>query len=215
MSSVAEPNGPVGGPGDHPELVQAAQAELTAGRPIVVPTDTVYGLAVRAGDRGGLERVFELKRRPKDRSVAILVASVGQAEQLVDLNGFERRVAKAFWPGALTIVAARRPDLSASIGRDDGTVGVRAPAEPWVLELCRRVGPLATTSANRSGEPTPTQARAAADALDGSVSIVVDAGPRSGAASTVARIHADTGGPRVEIFRAGSVTEAMLVDALS
>ena len=110
----------------------AAIEALNSGEPIVVPTDTVYGLAVRAGDAAALDRVFALKRRPAERSVAVLVGDVDQAAEFVALNSYERRVADTCWPGALTLVLNRLETADTSIGRDDGTVGVRCPDNPFV-----------------------------------------------------------------------------------
>jgi len=169
----------------------AAIEALNSGEPIVVPTDTVYGLAVRAGDAAALDRVFALKRRPAERSVAVLVSDIDQAAEFAALNTYERRVADGCWPGALTLVLNRLATADTSIGRSDGTVGVRCPDNPFVRMLALAVGPLATTSANLSGEPTPVEAAAAVEALDGSVGTAIDGGRCEGVASTVARIDID------------------------
>jgi L-threonylcarbamoyladenylate synthase len=169
----------------------AAIEALNAGEPIVVPTDTVYGLAVRAGDAAALDRVFALKRRPTERSVAVLVGDVDQAAEFAALNKYERRVADKCWPGALTLVLNRLVTADSLIGRDDGTVGVRCPDNPFVRMLALAVGPLATTSANISGQPTPVEVGDAASALDGSVVIAIDGGRCEGVASTVARVDID------------------------
>lgn len=184
----------------------AAIAALRAGQPVVLPTDTVYGLAVIAGDPDALERVFELKQRPEDRSIAVLVASAAQAQTLVALEAGEQRLASAFWPGALTIVAQRLASTDDSVGRADGTVGVRCPDEAFVRALAEQVGPLATTSANLSGQPTPTTAAEAASALDGDVAVIIDDGDRSGRASTVLRVGDDG----LTIFREGVIGELQL-----
>lgn len=182
----------------------AATEALQAGRPIVVPTDTVYGLAVRAGDPEALEQIFALKRRPTERSVAVLVADAGQASEFAALNEYERRVADTCWPGDLTLVLNRLATADASIGRDDGTVGVRCPDNPFVRMLTLAVGPLSTTSANLSGESTPVDAAAAAEALDGEVAVTIDGGPCTGQASTVARVDIDGG---ILILRQGRLTQ--------
>lgn len=180
----------------------AAAAALRAGQPIVVPTDTVYGLAVIAGDPAALDRLFELKQRPRERSIAVLVADRSQAETLAAFNAAAAAAADAHWPGALTLVVDRHEHIDDSVGRDDGTVGVRCPGHEFVRALAAEVGPLATTSANLSGQDTPEGALAAADALDGDVAVVVDGGACAGTASTVARI-ADDG--TVTVFRQGEI----------
>jgi tRNA threonylcarbamoyl adenosine modification protein (Sua5/YciO/YrdC/YwlC family) len=182
--------------------LEAAAAALRAGEPIVVPTDTVYGLAVIAGDAAALDRLFELKRRPRERSIAVLVADRAQAESLAAFTPGAIEAGDAHWPGALTLVVDRHAQIDASVGRDDGTVGVRCPGHDFVRALAHEVGPLATTSANLSGEATPEEAVAAAEALDGDVAVIVDGGVCRGTASTVARIAEDG---VVTVFRQGEI----------
>jgi len=196
--------------GDHSSLppdatgLAAAIAAINDGQPIVIPTDTVYGLAVRAGDADALDRVFQMKRRPTERSIAVLVGDVAQAAEFAHLNKFERRVAAECWPGALTLVLNRRADADASIGRDDGTVGVRCPDHSFVRMLAQAVGPLATTSANLSGEPTPPAAPDAIASLDGSISVAIEDGLCQGQASTVARVDHDGD---IMVLRQGDLTQ--------
>lgn len=185
----------------------AAIEAISAGEPVVLPTDTVYGLAVRAGDQPAVDKLFELKRRPAERSIAILVGDAQQAAEIAHLNRFERRVVAECWPGALTLVLNRLDTADPSIGREDGTVGVRCPNNPFVRMLALAVGPLATTSANLSGEPTPTKAAEAAAALDGEVSVTIDGGPCEGSASTVARVDRDGD---IMILRSGDYSQVDL-----
>jgi len=184
--------------------LSAAIDAIKAGEPIIIPTDTVYGLAVLAGDVTGLDRIFALKRRPTERSIAVLVGDVDQAAELAALNKFERRVAAQCWPGALTLVLNRLETADPTIGRADGTVGVRCPNNAFVRMLALAVGPLATTSANISGEPTPSEAAEAAAALDGAVVVSIDGGRCAGQASTVARVDHDGD---VMVFREGEYTQ--------
>lgn len=183
--------------------LDAAISALMAGHPIVIPTDTVYGLAVGAGDPQALDRLFALKRRPAERSIAVLVADLEQAQSLASFSAAAKRAAERYWPGPLTLVVDRHSHVDDSVGRDDGTVGIRCPDQPFVRRLAEAVGPIAATSANLSGRPTPPDAAAAASELDGDVALVVDAGLLPGSPSTVARID-DDGPPTV--FREGSVT---------
>lgn len=185
----------------------AAIEAIEAGEPVVLPTDTVYGIAVKSGDVEALDRLFQLKQRPVERSIAVLVADVDQAAEFASLNRFERRIAEHCWPGALTLVLTRSENASAAIGRDDGTVGVRCPGHSFVRKLALAVGPLATTSANISGEPTPADAAAAALSLDGDVAVIIDGGRCEGQASTVARV--DPGGD-IMVFREGALTRVEL-----
>lgn len=189
------------------EGLAAAIEAVSAGLPVVLPTDTVYGLAVRAGDEPAVEKLFQLKRRPVERSIAILVGDAQQAAEIAHLNRYEQRVVEQCWPGALTLVLNRLDTADPSIGRTDGTVGVRCPNNAFVRMLALAVGPLATTSANLSGEPTPVGAVQAADALDGDVSVTIDGGPCEGSASTVARVDHDGD---IMILRTGVYTQAEL-----
>jgi L-threonylcarbamoyladenylate synthase len=166
--------------------IAAAARALAAGDIVGIPTDTVYGLAADAFHSGASDRLFAIKRRPRTVELPVLVADVAQALSLtIAVPASARRLMDRFWPGALTLVLPRRPDLNADLGDDDATIGMRCPAHPVPLALCAEVGPLATTSANRHGEPPATTASALAAALGPGVELILDAGPCSGMASTV------------------------------
>jgi L-threonylcarbamoyladenylate synthase len=177
---------------DEPTALDAAEAALRVGEAIVVPTDTVYGLAALPSS---METLYALKGRPESLPIAVLVDSLDQAASVVAMSGVAARLARAFWPGPLTIV---RPRLDAT-----GTLAVRCPDHVFIHLLARRVGPLAVTSANRHGEATPTEARDAAASLTGDVSLVIDGGPCQGVPSTVV----DATGAQLTIIRAGPITE--------
>lgn len=177
---------------DDPEALARAAAALQAGSAVVLPTDTVYGVGTLLPFGAVL---YELKGRPESVPIAVLVTSAAQASVLVDLSGVGDRLASAFWPGPLTIVVPRVDGT--------GTLGVRCPAHPFVLALAAQVGPLAVTSANRHGEPTPPTAAEAATALIGDVALVVDGGPCEGVASTVV----DATRTPLRVLRQGGITE--------
>ena len=202
--------GPVTMDADAQGLATAA-AVLRSGGVVLVPTDTTYGLAALATDPDAIAQLFVLKRRPADRSIAVLAASIDQAERLAELTPAEREVACAFWPGALTLVLRRRVDAPAMLGKDDGTIAIRLPADPFVAQLTAEVGPLATTSANLSGEPPATRPGRAAASLDGDVGLIIDDGDRSHVASTVAGID-PTG--EITVFRAGAISADELGQAV-
>jgi tRNA threonylcarbamoyl adenosine modification protein (Sua5/YciO/YrdC/YwlC family) len=152
-----------------------ASRALAEGRAIVVPTDTVYGVAVALSVPHATRQLFALKDRPDEVPIAVLVASAEQAGELVEpLTGPAERLVGALWPGPLTVVLRRRADVHVDIGGDGSTIGVRCPDHAFLRALAAEVGPLATTSANRHGEPTPPTARAAAAALTRDVALVVD-----------------------------------------
>lgn len=182
--------------------IEAAVAALLSGEVVVIPTDTVYGLAAAADNGAAVTQMYALKERPVDVKVAVLVADRAQADQFVDLGPVGRALADAFWPGPLTIVAPRHVIGSLHAG-DNETLGVRCPADELVCELAAAVGPIAATSANRHNEPTAVTAPDASAAFP-AVEVVIDGGPRPGTASTVVSVVDDV----VEILREGPVDAA-------
>jgi tRNA threonylcarbamoyl adenosine modification protein (Sua5/YciO/YrdC/YwlC family) len=180
---------------------------LQDGGAVVLPTDTVYGVAVRADLPGAVDALARLKDRAAEQPVAVLVASLGQAEQVGDVPDRVRPIAERFWPGPLTLVLRRRAGLTWDLGEPAATVGVRVPDHELVRALAARVGPLATTSANRHGHPTPPTASAAADALTALPDLVVDGGPCDGVASTVV----DATGDELIVLREGPLTREALL----
>jgi L-threonylcarbamoyladenylate synthase len=158
--------------------IAAACAALQGGNVVAIPTDTVYGLAADDSQPGAVEWIFELKQRPRDVQVPVLVADIVQARglALVDVVPYVGPLLDRFWPGALTVVLDRIDGT--------GTVGLRCPNDPVALELCRAVGPLATTSANLHGSAPLTTAAAVMEQW-GDLVGVADGGVRDGAPSTV------------------------------
>jgi tRNA threonylcarbamoyl adenosine modification protein (Sua5/YciO/YrdC/YwlC family) len=153
---------------------------------VVLPTDTVYGLAALPGDEAAVARLFDLKGRGYDTPLAVLCADVRQAVALVDPEQAVevQQVGARWWPGPLTLVCPRRPGAELHLGEPTGTVGLRVPDHPLVREVAARVGPIACTSANRHGEPTAVTAEEALLELP-TVDLVADEGPIEGRASTV------------------------------
>jgi L-threonylcarbamoyladenylate synthase len=183
-------------------LDKAASA-LRAGGVVVVPTETVYGLAALPAVPGATRRVFELKGRSADVPLAVLCADAEQALSLAEApSGQARRLAERYWPGPLTLVLRRRPGLGYELGEPATTIGLRCPDHAVVQALAAEVGPIATTSANRHGAPTPPDA-AGVEALFGDrVALVLDAGVCAGVPSTVV----DATGPELRILRQGELT---------
>lgn len=193
--------------GLHPALDRVAEV-LRCGGTVVLPTDTVYGVAALASVPGATRRLFALKGRSADHPLAVLVADVDQALTLVEPPPtIARRWMDRCWPGPLTIVLARAAAArSLELGGSVDTIGVRFPDHGFVRALAARVGPIATTSANRSGEETPVTALEAAGALAGPPDLVVDGGPSGSVASTV--VDATAVGWR--ILRLGALSESDL-----
>jgi L-threonylcarbamoyladenylate synthase len=190
-----------------PEAIKAAAASLREGDIIGVPTDTVYGLAADPWHSGAADRLFLVKGRPRNVELPVLVADEEQALALTTaVPHAARRLMQAFWPGALTLVLPRREDVTADLGEEDETIGLRCPGHPVPLALCREVGPYATTSANRHGGPPATAAESLSEGWPG-VALVLDAGVCDGEPSTVV----DSTGEVPKLLRAGCVEWARIL----
>jgi L-threonylcarbamoyladenylate synthase len=188
--------------GDPPPqaAIEMAVKALAVADIVGLPTDTVYGLAADPFRAGATDRLFVLKRRSRAVELPVLVADEAQALALsVAVPDSAMRLMARYWPGPLTLVLPRRPDLNADLGQDDATVGVRCPAHPVPRALCQVVGPLATTSANRHGEPPATTAAQLAGVFGAGVELILDAGPCVGAPSTVV----DCTGQQPRLLREG------------
>jgi tRNA threonylcarbamoyl adenosine modification protein (Sua5/YciO/YrdC/YwlC family) len=182
--------------------LEAAERALRAKGVIVLPTDTVYGLAALPGSARAVDALYALKDRPASMPIAMLVASREQVSSLAGtVSASAERLMDAFWPGPLTIVLAARG------GHGPATVGLRSPDHDFVRALARRVGPLAVTSANRHGELPPASALDAARSLTGEVALVIDGGPCEGLASTVV----DATDPTLPLLREGSIRREQIV----
>lgn len=165
----------------------SAQEVLASGGLVVIPTDTVYGLAALLDRPASIARIFELKRRPTSKPLAVLVADLAQACTLGFFNDEARKLAEEGWPGPLTIVLNSARHLG-QLGGDGETVGVRVPGHPWCLSLLELMGPLAVTSANRTEHQTPTSVEGIVELFGDAVDLYIDGGEISTAASQVVSV---------------------------
>lgn len=197
---------------------EAIQA-LRNGGVVALPTDTVYGIAVALETPGGIERLFAAKQRPPDKAIALLLADWEQAAAIGDLMPEAEALARAFWPGGLTLVVPRRADVPLPRALTGGelapgaipTVGLRVPDHAAPRSLARALGPLPTTSANRSGEPELRDADAIEAELGAAIDLILDGGPATGGpASTVV----DCTGPEPVIRREGAIPPGDIERAL-
>jgi L-threonylcarbamoyladenylate synthase len=182
--------------------VDEAVSAVARGALIVLPTDTVYGIGTRPDDEGATAALFAAKERPADLTLPVLVAAVRQAREIAVFDDRAERLAWA-WPGALTLVLPRTASSAGwDLGGDVDTIGVRVPAHPLALALLARTGPLAVTSANRSGDPPARTCDELVAAFGDRVSVYLcqDA-PLEGAASTVV----DLAHGELRILREGDV----------
>jgi len=194
------------------ELDQAIAA-LATGGVVAVPTDTVYGVAAPL-NAAGVRALFELKGRPPQLALPVLVAGLAQAQMLARRWPLSAATLSAtFWPGPLTLVVPARADVGVLVGGAGDSVGIRWPAHQVLATLCRALGPLAVTSANRHGGPPATTAQDVLTELGEAVglSIVVDGGACDGRPSTVV----DCTGESVGELRSGGVGWAEIARALN
>jgi len=183
---------------DGPEGRAEAVRALEAGGIVAFPTDTVYGIAVAPRTPDGTERLFAAKQRPPDRAIALLAADADQAAGIGELNAPAAALARCFWPGGLTLVVPRRGDRALP-----ATVGLRVPDHAAPRALALAVGPLPTTSANRSGEPEARDADELEAQLGDALDLILDGGPAGGGpASTVVDATTDP----VRILREGAIS---------
>nr|WP_209044294.1 L-threonylcarbamoyladenylate synthase [Brevibacterium marinum] len=175
-----------------------------AGSLLVIPTDTVYGIAADAFSASAVSALLAAKGRGRDMPPPVLVPRAETVFGLVD--GVDETIlalTSRFWPGPLTIIANAQPSLDWDLGDTHGTVAVRMPDDEYALALLGRTGPLAVSSANVSGQPAATSADAAMEMLGDDVDIYIDGGVRSsGVSSTIVDLTADV--PR--IVREGPVS---------
>jgi tRNA threonylcarbamoyl adenosine modification protein (Sua5/YciO/YrdC/YwlC family) len=191
-------------PDARPDGLAAAARSVRAGRLVVLPTDTVYGLGCDAFSSAAVRGLLAAKNRGPDMPVPVLVGSWSTIDGLVlGVPRTARDLVEAFWPGGLSIVLPHAPSLSWDLGSTKGTVMLRMPLHPVALELLRDVGPMAVSSANVSGRPPATTAAEAATQLGDRVGVYLDGGPSGEpVASTIVDLTSDT--PR--ILREGAVT---------
>ena len=204
---------------DGPKARAEAIRVLEAAGVVAIPTDTVYGLAVALSTPGGIERLFAAKSRPPDKAIALLLADAEQAADIGEITPAAAALAGAFWPGGLTLVVPRRTDRQLPAALTGGelapgaipTVGLRVPAHDAPRALARALGPLPTTSANRSGEPEARDAAEIEALLGAAIDLILDGGPAAGGpASTVVDCTASV----PVIRRAGAIDVAEIARVL-
>jgi len=189
--------------------IAEAAAALRRGGVIAYPTETFYGLGALASDGAAVARLVLAKQRPDGKPLPLLGADLAQLEEVALFSPLARRLARAFWPGPLTLVLPARPGLQDVITGGAGTVGVRVTSGGVAASLARAAGgALVATSANPSGAPPPTTAAGLDPALRSRLDFVLDGGTTPGGApSTVVAVQDG----RLTLLRAGAVAlEALL-----
>ncbi len=174
-------------PATDPASIESAAALAIAGELVVFPTDTVYGLGTSAFDEAAIGRLYEVKERPLDKGIPVLLADNSDlARVCATLTPEARRLVEQFWPGPLTLIVPRRTDLPPNLS-PNANIAVRIPDLAVARDLIRAAGgALAVSSANLSGQPPATNGPDAYAALSGKVRAVVDGGATPGnIASTI------------------------------
>ena len=195
------------------EALSAAEQALAAGQLIVLPTDTVYGIAADALQADAVQALLDAKRRGRDMPPPVLISEPAMLRALVaDVPPEVDALINRFWPGALTLIMKAQASLRMDLGRTEGTIAVRVPDHAGARAVLRRVGPLAVSSANTSGQPPATTVDEAIAQLGASVSVYLDGGPTPGpVASTIIDLASITTG---RIVRAGMIGFGELIDVL-
>ncbi|HET9590049.1 MAG TPA: L-threonylcarbamoyladenylate synthase, partial [Anaerolineales bacterium] len=187
-------------PADAPDAIARALQILRAGGLVAFPTDTVYGLGALAFDGRAVESIYTAKDRPTERAIPILVGDIGDLEKVaVEIPKNAQVLASRFWPGPLTILVPKRPELPDAVSATS-TIGVRVPDHEIARALLRAAGPMAVTSANLSGQTSPATAKEVFVQLHGRIGLIIDGGRTPGGLpSTVV----DCSGETIRILREG------------
>lgn len=195
-----------------PDWLKTALRTVEDGGLVAFPTDTVYGLGGLAFQAKAVEALFQVKGRDTAKAIAVLVGESGALSKVTAQMGeMAERLAERFWPGPLTLVVARHPQLPQNISPTP-TIGVRMPDHPAALTLLRAAGPLAVTSANLSGAANTTTAQEVYDQLAGRIPLILDGGRTPGGVpSTVV----DCTGEQPIILRQGPISLEQLLSALT
>lgn len=189
--------------------LREAAAAVREGQCIVLPTDTVYGIGADAFDADAVQRLLNAKERGRDMPPPVLVAEPSMLRAVADeVPEGAAALAKAFWPGALTLILRAQPRSGMQLGDTGGTVAVRVPDHEGARALLRHTGPLAVSSANVHGRPAAVTTQEAVDQLGDRVAVYLDAGPAAGGvASTIVDFASS---PEGRVLREGALSLAQL-----
>jgi L-threonylcarbamoyladenylate synthase len=203
MSTVTE-RYPIATEDEQTEAIDAAVAALQAGELVVVPTDTVYGIAADAFDKGAVAGLLAAKGRGRSMPPPVLISNVATLDALATrIPDWARSLVEELWPGALTVVFHQQPSLQWDLGEARQTVAVRIPDSDILRRIIDRVGPLATSSANRTTKPAATNADQADEMLGKMVKAIIDGGESPvGEASTIISATGD----EPKVLREGAIS---------
>lgn len=182
----------------------AANAAIGAGRLVVLPTDTVYGLGADAFTPSAVAALLAAKGRGRDMPVPVLIGTMRTLDGIASrISDAARELTEAFWPGGLTIVCHEQPSLRWDLGDAAQTVAVRMPLHPVALDLLKNTGPMAVSSANRTGRPPARSVTEARNQLGDDVEVYLDGGVTE---DSVPSTIVDVTGPRPRVLRVGHIS---------
>jgi L-threonylcarbamoyladenylate synthase len=185
--------------------MRLARGAIGRGELVVIPTDTVYGVAADAFSPAAVARLLEAKGRERTSPPPVLIPGIPTLDALArDVPEPVRRLVAEFWPGGLTVILYAQPSLQWDLGETRGTVALRMPANPIALELLSETGPLAVSSANRSGEPSARTAADAESMLGDAVTVYLDGGPAGEAYEAIGEREGDTSSTIVDATGLGA-----------
>jgi L-threonylcarbamoyladenylate synthase len=204
--------------------MRSARGAIGRGELVVMPTDTVYGVAADAFAPAAVQRLLEAKGRDRTAPPPVLVPGIPTLDALAEFVPHEvGALVERFWPGGLTVVLRARPTLEWDLGETRGTVAVRMPDQRIALALLAETGPLAVSSANRTGEPAAMTAAQAQAALGDSVAVYLEAGPvgtaypeaDAGTGSTIVDATAlEHPEGKLRILRHGVIPDAAIIEVV-
>ena len=195
---------PTGTEEEREAAIEAASLAVQRGRLVVLPTDTVYGIGADAFDPAAVRALLAAKGRGREMPPPVLISAATTVDALaVRIPGYARALIDAFWPGPLTLVCHQQGSLQWDLGDTRGTVAVRMPDHEIAREILERTGPLAVSSANRTGMPAATDAEQAEQMLGEEIDVIIDAGESPGGeASTIV----DVTGSQGRVLRRGALS---------
>ncbi|HUH96988.1 MAG TPA: L-threonylcarbamoyladenylate synthase [Anaerolineales bacterium] len=195
-------------PAEAPDAFQRALETLQSGGLVAFPTDTVYGVGALAFDSPGVESIYAAKDRPIEKAIPVLIGDVEDLDKVAArVPLMAERLAARFWPGPLTILVPKHSGLPDSVSATD-SVGVRLPDHAVARSLLRAAGPMAVTSANRSGRPSPSTAGEVLVQLNGRIAMILDGGKTPGG---VPSTLVDCTGAKPVVMREGPISLAQIL----
>lgn len=194
-----------------PNALTSALEILLSGGLVAFPTDTVYGVGSLAFHEKAIESIYIAKDRPMEKAIPVLIGDDTELSKVADeIPVFAMRLIARFWPGPLTILVPKKATLPEAISATS-TVGVRVPDHDVARALLRLAGPMAVTSANISGQPSPTTAQQVYEQLKGRIPMIIDGGETPGG---VPSTLVDCTGDEIQVLREGPISKEQLLKAI-